>query len=246
MIAATRLGGSGERLLVVGPSLGTSVEALWERTAALLGDVEVIGWDLPGHGRSPAATAPFTVADLAGAVAEQGSRAGGRPVWYAGVSIGGAVGFQLAARPTPFAGVVAIAAAPRIGTAGAWHERAALVRRSGTAALVPGAAGRWFAPGFAGREPAVAASLLRGLAGVDAESYALACEALAAFDLRGGAAVVPLAVLPGEFDVVVPPSAVAALHPAVLAGCGHLPPVERPAETAAAIRRAMRLDGGTT
>ncbi|GGM67298.1 alpha/beta fold hydrolase [Dactylosporangium sucinum] len=254
MITTTRFGGSGADLLVLGPSLGTSVEALWGRAAALLAaDVEVIGWDLPGHGRSPAAGTPFTVADLADAITglARGWAGAGRRIWYAGVSLGGSVGFQLATRPTPFAGVAAIASAPRIGTSDAWHERAALVRRAGTAALVAGAAERWFAPGFTGREPGVATALLRALTDTDPESYALACEALAAFDLRGREPAVPLAVLPGELDVVVPPSAVADLHPTVLAGCGHLPPAERPAATTDALRRAMHLprrlgnEGGT-
>ena len=58
----TRLGGSPDspRLLVVGPSLGTSVEALWDRAAGHL-DAEVVGWDLPGHGRSAPATAYFSL-----------------------------------------------------------------------------------------------------------------------------------------------------------------------------------------
>ena len=56
-------------LLVVGPSLGTTVETLWSACASELANAyDVVGWDLPGHGRSPAATVPFSVADLAAAV----------------------------------------------------------------------------------------------------------------------------------------------------------------------------------
>jgi pimeloyl-ACP methyl ester carboxylesterase len=60
-------------LLVLGPSLGTSVSALWSDAAGLLiGDVDVVGWDLPGHGTSPPPGAEdlagLTVGDLASAV----------------------------------------------------------------------------------------------------------------------------------------------------------------------------------
>src|SRR5262245_44113221 len=54
-LAFTRLAGEPGRgdLLVVGPSLGTSVDVLWQAAADLLGErFEVVGWDLPGHGRS--------------------------------------------------------------------------------------------------------------------------------------------------------------------------------------------------
>jgi pimeloyl-ACP methyl ester carboxylesterase len=80
-------------LLVVGPSLGTST-VLWNRTATLLGnDFDVVAWDLPGHGVSPAATEAFDVAALADAVVDLiDSIAPGESFHYAGVSLGGAVG----------------------------------------------------------------------------------------------------------------------------------------------------------
>ncbi|MFE4540326.1 alpha/beta fold hydrolase [Streptomyces scopuliridis] len=243
----TRLAGSPGRgaPLVVGPSLGTSVAALWGTTATLLsGHFDVIGWDLPGHGRSAPATAPFTVGGLAAAVRRgtAGLWDGDRRAWYAGVSLGGAVALELALTPGVFDRVVCIAAAARIGDTAAWHERADLVRRDGTSALVPGSRRRWFAPGFTERDPDTAERLVRSLIETDRESYALACEALAAFDLRGQLhrSVVPLLVAPGEHDVVVPPSPAArtaAIAPGaalrVLDGCGHLPPAERPAAVAA-------------
>jgi len=226
----TRLaGGPGaERILMVGPSLGTAVSALWGRCAALLGHrFEVIGWDLPGHGRSPAATGAFGIADLADAVRLRSiAVAKGRSTAYASVSLGGAVGFALATEPGPFVGVAAIASAPRIGDPAAWHERAELVRRAGTPVMVAGSATRWFAPGFTDREPDTAGALLTSLSEADRASYAWACEALADFDAREQVAwaAVPLLVALGEHDPVVPPGA----GSRVLAGCGHLPPAEDP------------------
>jgi pimeloyl-ACP methyl ester carboxylesterase len=238
-LTATPLAGSSQAadVLIVGPSLGTSVEALWSRCAAML-PFEVVGWDLPGHGRSRPAAEAFSVPDLADAVRHlaQGV-AGGRDTWYAGVSLGGAVGLELALDPGPFGAVAVLASAPKIGDAAAWRERADLVRRAGTEVMVEGSALRWFAPGFTDREPAVAAALLTSLSGTQRESYALACEALASFDLRDriGGTQVPLLVAAGQHDPVVPPGqarSVASDAFVVISGCSHLPPAEDPAAVA--------------
>ena len=250
LLTTTRLaGGPGDpRLLVVGPSLGTSVGQLWGACAAQLAGYEVVGWDLPGHGRSPATVEPFLVADLASAVRRLVPSLGaeGRPTSYAGVSLGGAVGLRLGLDPGPFDRVTVVASRARIGEPPAWVERAALVRRAGTAALVESAPARWFAPGFVEAQPQVAGLLLATLADVDAESYALCCEALAALDLRADLprVRVPVQLVAGAHDVVVPPSQAAedvASLPAgglvVLEGCAHLPPVEDPRATASVLTR---------
>lgn len=247
----TRLGGSPDstRLLVVGPSLGTSVEALWDRAAALL-DAELVGWDLPGHGRSAPATAPFSVADLADAVRGRAEElAAGRPASYAGVSLGGAVALQLAVEPGVLDHVVCIASAAKVGEPAMWAERAALVRRAGTPVMVEPSAQRWFAAGFVEREPSVANRLLLALSDTDRESYALACEALAGFDLRDGLDRVRarLVVAPGELDVVVPrelaeqTAAAAGAELVVLPACGHLPPAENPGAVAALLSDAWEV-----
>jgi pimeloyl-ACP methyl ester carboxylesterase len=233
-------GGPGaERVLVVGPSLGTGVADLWARCAALLPATwQVVGWDLPGHGAGEPATTAFTVEGLAAAVRDRATGiAAGRPVSYAGVSFGGAVGLAIAVDPGPFDAVVTLAAAPKIGTAEGWHERAAYVRKAGTAAMVEGSAARWFAPGFLDRDPATGSALLLALQHVDDESYALACEALAAFDVRDrlSFAPVPLLVAGGEHDVVVTPDQVAVVVP----GVAHQPTVEDPAATAALVREFL-------
>ncbi len=264
VLAVTRLAGTAgdAALLVVGPSLGTAVAALWEDCAARVGGTDpaaappgggsgtghpggyqVIGWDLPGHGASPPATASFTVAELAAAVqAVATAAAAGRPACYAGVSLGGTVAYAIAPEPGPFLAAAAIASASSIGDPPQWKDRAETVRKAGTAAIVPASAGRWFAPGFTERDPGTAGRLLQTLADADDESYALACEALAGFDRRRdlGRMRIPFLLGPGEHDGVVPPARTrqdAAAMPGsqleVFAGCGHLPPAEDPAAVAA-------------
>jgi pimeloyl-ACP methyl ester carboxylesterase len=245
VLAATRLAGTATNgnLLVVGPSLGTAVETLWETCAAqLAGQFEVVGWDLPGHGASPPTAERFTVIELAEVVrALASAAAGGRAVLYAGVSLGGAVAFEIGLKPGPFQAVAAIASASRIGEPPLWRERAETVRSAGTPVLEASASVRWFGPGFAERDGVTPKRLLRTLSGADDESYSLACEALAGFDRRPDLARITLPFLlgPGEQDGVVPPAraqedadAIAGSRLQTFADCGHLPPAEAPAAVA--------------
>ncbi len=97
-----------------------------------------------------------------------------------------------------------------IGDPEQWRDRAATVRESGTESMVDGAAERWFAAGFADREPSVAAALLDALRDTDAESYAHVCEALATFDVtdRLPEITTPVLAIAGAEDIPTPPEAV--------------------------------------
>ena len=250
-LAAVRLAGTAADrvLLVVGPSLGTAVGTLWGPCATQLTGFEVVGWDLPGHGLSRPATGGFTVEDLAASVrALANAAAAGRPAYYAGVSLGGAVAFELGLAAGPFRAVAAVAAASRIGEASSWRERAELVRKAGPQVMVAGSAQRWFAPGFLERDGDTAGRLLQTLSDTDAESYSLACEALAEFDRRADLdrITVPFLLGPGEHDGVVPPArarqdadAIAGSRLQVFAGCGHLPPAESPSAVAQALTELL-------
>jgi len=245
--ATSPRGADGRPLLVLGPSLGTST-ILWEEAAALLEkDFRVVAWDLPGHGLSPAATAPFTVGELADGVAAVLDELGADRVYYAGDSLGGATGLELARRhPSRVIALADICSSARFGTAEGWRERAAQSRTQGTASLVVSSAQRWFAPGSIERHPEISGRLLHALRDADDESYALCCEALAAFDARPwlGELAVPVQVLWGEHDVVVSRDAALEIADGVQHGAftaiedaGHLAPAEQPEAVAAALVR---------
>ncbi|MFN3707432.1 alpha/beta fold hydrolase [Microcella sp.] len=239
------VGPDGAPLVVLGPSLGTST-VLWETVTPLLTPrFRVTAWDLPGHGASPAASDAFTVADLADAVADAASALGATRILYAGVSLGGATGLELLLRhPDRVAAAAIVASGAQLGDPAAWHERAAVVRAQSTSVLVSASAGRWFAPGSVEREPVIAGRLLHALQDADDHSYALCCEALAAYDVRDRLAEisVPVLALWGEHDQVAPEQKAVEIASGVrigraqrLAGVAHLPPAEDPAATAAAL-----------
>ncbi|HEX4444006.1 MAG TPA: 4-carboxymuconolactone decarboxylase [Galbitalea sp.] len=234
------------RLIVLGPSLGTTSE-IWDVVAGRLAETyRVLRFDLPGHGFSPAATSSFTVSDLATAVLDLVDSVGGGSFYYAGDSLGGAIGLTLAAEhPDRVLALIAFAAGATFGTPDGWTARAKQVRASGTASVVALSAGRWFAPGYLDRDPGPGAAALDHLLVVDDESYALCCDALADYDLTEAAwsIRVPTLCVAGEFDVASPPSEVKALahlipsaRYLVIPGAGHLPVTETPAEAEQAIR----------
>jgi 3-oxoadipate enol-lactonase/4-carboxymuconolactone decarboxylase len=253
-ITAVRLGGSPALpLLVLGPSLGTSARTLWSRAATHLADrFEIVAWDLPGHGSNSIVAHPFTMAELATGVlamlddmlAERG--AVDTSFVYAGDSVGGAVGLHLLlAAPRRVQSAVLLCTGAVIGEPDAWHERAATVRASGTAAVVSGSADRWFAPGFLQREPETGGALLHALRDADREGYAQVCEALAGHDVRErlGAIGAPVLAVAGRADVPTPPASLQEIADGVRNGrlvviddVAHLAPAEAPAEVARLIR----------
>jgi 3-oxoadipate enol-lactonase len=248
-------------LLVLGPSLGTSVSALWQDVVPLLPDVDVVGWDLPGHGSAPAPDradlAGLTVSDLARAVLDvvdraQGERGDvGAPFWYAGVSVGGAVGLQLLLdAPDRLHGAALICTAARFGEPEPWLERAALVEAAGTPTQVVGSTERWFGPGFVEREPDVVLRLLATLQTADRFGYGAVCRALATYDVRSRLAPSPVPVLTiaGEHDAPAPPAAleeiargVGAVRAEVLDGVAHLAPAETPDRVAELLRELVTV-----
>jgi pimeloyl-ACP methyl ester carboxylesterase len=137
------VGPDGAPLLVLGPSLGTST-ILWENALpALATRYRVAAWDLPRHGAAPAANAPFTVAELADAVAAavrslspvDGSESA--KILHAGVSLGRATGLELGLRhPDLVAALAIVALGAQLGDPVAWHERATTVRAQSTSALL--------------------------------------------------------------------------------------------------------------
>ena len=181
---------------------------------------------------SPTATG-FTLADLAGELLDL---LPGRFA-YAGVSVGGAVGLELAlAAPDRVRAAALVCTGALIGTPEAWHERADLVEREGTGAVAAGSAARWFAPGFAD-----GTALLEALLTVDPVGYAAVCRALAGYDVRNRLAevVVPLLAVAGAEDLATPVETLAEIangvpdaELVVVDGVAHLPTVEAPARVA--------------
>ena len=254
-LTLVRLTGAADRaerpLLVLGPSLGTSATTLWTACAAagLTDHFDVVGWDLPGHGHNHAVPdEPVTVADLAAGVIrvldevqeQRGDLHG--PFFYAGDSVGGAVGLQLLLdHPARVTAAAIVCSGAKIGDADSWNDRIAAVRASGTPSLVSGSAQRWFAPGFLERSPELGSALLHALSDASDLGYSRVCEALAGFDVRDrlGEITRPVLAIAGAHDAAAPVEGMQLVADTVQDGrlvvlddVAHLAPAEAPAEVA--------------
>jgi pimeloyl-ACP methyl ester carboxylesterase len=111
--------------------------------------------------------------------------------------------------------------------------------------VIIGSAQRWFAPDSIARRPDISGRLLHALQDADDESYALCCEALAAFDVRDrlGEITRPVLAVWGDHDGVTPESSAREIadgvpngHAIGIPDAAHLPPADDPAATAAVLR----------
>ncbi|MFE1177281.1 3-oxoadipate enol-lactonase [Streptomyces sp. NPDC058773] len=232
-------------VLILGPSLGTSL-AVWDaQLPALARHFRVIRWDLPGHGGSPAdlLRPGATVDDLAGLVRALADHLGVARFAYAGVSLGGAVGAHLAVHhPERVEALALVCSSARFGEPTGWQRRAALVRAQGTEALAGTAAERWFTPGFGN---AATAALVAGFRATDPAGYAACCDALAGYDLRAELPRItaPTLVIAGRDDPATPPAHARELADGItgstlleLPAASHLALVEQPHAVLAALR----------
>jgi 3-oxoadipate enol-lactonase len=226
-------------VLVLGPSLGTDVGLFDAQVAAFADGHRVIRYDLRGHGRSEVVPGPCTVADLADDVLAVLDRLGVERFSYAGVSIGGAIGQQLALTvPQRVEKLALMATAAQFADPPSWAVRAEQVRAEGTAFLVPSRTGTWFTEEFAEREAAEAERLLAMLRATPAEGYAACCEAIGTFDVRErlGEIRTPTLVIAGAQDPATPVDMVRRIADGipgarfvVVPGAGHLPNATHPA-----------------
>ncbi|MFF3888668.1 alpha/beta fold hydrolase [Streptomyces sp. NPDC001914] len=225
-------------VLILGPSLGTTWH-MWDRQIPELSKSwRIFRFDLPGHGGAPAHPAG-SVAELAGRLLATLDRLGIQRFGYAGCAFGGAIGLELALRcPERMASLALIAASPRFGTADEFRQRGVIVRSNGLDPIARTSPERWFTSGFAAAQPAITEWAVQMVRTTDPGCYIAACEALAAFDVRGelGMVGVPTLVLAGSDDEVTGPAEARTLvagipdaRLAVVPGASHLVPVEQPA-----------------
>jgi 3-oxoadipate enol-lactonase len=190
-------------VLVFGPSLGTDTGLFDPQVAEFSRTHRVIRYDLRGHGGSEVVPGPCTIADLADDVLALLDRLGVQRFSYAGVSIGGAIGLQLALTvPDRLEKLAILASAAQFADPPSYTARAGQVREQGTEILVPSRTGTWFTAEWAEKEPAAAERLLGMLRATPAEGYAACCEAIGQFDVRDrlGENSVPTLALAGEED----------------------------------------------
>jgi 3-oxoadipate enol-lactonase len=180
-------------------SLG-STPAIWDAQLPVLDGRRVVRVAYPGHDGAPLEE----VSDLATLARRVLDEVGDGSFSFVGLSLGGAVGMQLAlTAPERLERLVLACTSARFGDPAQWRERATIVRARGMAAVVDAVLARWFTPAFE-RVDTYRAMLL----GIDPEGYARCCEALALWDGRGrlGGLQLPVLAIAGSADPSTPPA----------------------------------------
>lgn len=229
--------------------------ATWShQVESLCTHARVIAPDLPGFGDTPAGQGPFDMGRYAGACAELLEHLGvAMPVIVVGHSMGGYVALELFRRhPERVAGMMLVST--RAGADGpparaARDAAAEDVRRQGVGVLVNNMLPKLLATSTAQAHPARVEAVR---ASIEAASREGAVGALAAMRDRPdstatlGAIRVPVSIVHGTDDALIPPSEAEAMHAALrdselvlLEGVAHLPQMEQPGEFDAAVVRLL-------
>jgi 3-oxoadipate enol-lactonase len=178
----------------------------WDFAAPLASEFRLLSFDLPGHGETPAPSESYDIDDLAVLCADLMSGQGVSRVHVAGISLGGLIAQRLAAaHPELVDRLVLIDTTPRYTDElrRMWAVRAKGAREQGVRSLIDGLLPIWFTPEAIAADAPGVRYVRETLARCSGEGYALACEALAAADLRQDAKCIdaPTLVVCGEEDI---------------------------------------------
>jgi 3-oxoadipate enol-lactonase len=197
--------GSGGALVLL-HCLGVD-HRLWDIAAAGLDQhFTLVSCDFPGHGATPLPAGAYGIADLSAQLGAALTQAGIARAHVAGISLGGLVAQHFAATsPERVEKLVLIDTTPRYTDESRqmWAERAQAARSKGVAALVDGLLRIWFTDAAIAADPPAVRYVRDTLQRCSGEGYALACEALAAAELRPLAPKIaaPTLVVCGDQDI---------------------------------------------
>ena len=196
--------GSG-RCLVLLHCLGVD-RHFWDFVAPLSRELMLVSYDLPGHGETPVPNGPYNIEDLAAQLAGLLKRDGIARAHIVGISLGGLIAQSFAAtHPQTVDRLVLIDTTARYTEElrAMWAVRAAGAREDGVASLIDGLLKIWFTPQSIADDTAAVRYVRSALQRSPGEGYALACEALAAADLRplAGKIAAPTLIVCGDDDI---------------------------------------------
>ena len=229
--------GAGDAVIMV-HGLGGTGNSWYPQVGPLARFFRVVRLDLEGSGRSPA-TGDLSIASFAADVIAVMDELDISTAHLCGHSMGTIVCQHIAAeRPERVKSLALLGplAEPPEPARQAIRDRAGVARKNGMVPIADTLVEVAISAETRAHHPASAAFVREILMRQDAEGYARTCEALAAATSADlGSIRCPTILITGDEDGVSPPPAVKALsgrikgsRVAVLPGCGHWTPIEKP------------------
>lgn len=239
------------RPMVFSNALGTDFR-LWDKMIPLLPKgLRLIRHDTRGHGLSSCPPGPYGMGALIRDAERFLDALGVRDCVFVGLSMGGMIAQGLAVkRLDQVRALVLSNTAAKIGTPQIWAERIAAVQGGGIEAIADATMGRWFSAPF--RAGAECAAWRNMLVRQPLEGYLGCAHAVAGTDLitPTSGLTLPTLAIAGSEDGATPPDLVRETAELIrgsrfelIRGAGHLPPVEKPAEYAQALRSFLASIG---
>ena len=231
--------GDGDAVVMV-HGLGGTGNSWYPQVGPLARFFRVVRLDLEGSGRSPA-TGALSIASFAADVTAAMDELDIPTAHLCGHSMGTIVCQHIAAEHPERVKSLALLgplAEPPEPARQAIRDRAAVARKNGMVPIADTLVEVAISAETRSHQPAAAAFVREILMRQDAEGYARTCEALADAKSADLASIrCPTLLVTGDEDGVSPPPAVKALSSrisgsrvAVLPGCGHWTPIEKPTQ----------------
>ncbi len=203
-------------------------------------EIGALRFDLRGHGLSDLGAPPRRIDDHARDVEALMENFGLERATICGVSVGGAIALALSERaPARVERLMLCCTGAKIGTEQSWNQRIAEVESDGVASIAEAVLRRWFPPDLYAAGGGAVALARNMISRTPVAGYIATCVALRDSDLSDAARAVraPALCVAGEMDGSTPPELVKALDALLpgsryreIAGAGHLPCLQKPAE----------------
>lgn len=234
--------------IVLAHALGLD-HTMWDDLALRLAAAghPVLRYDHRGQGGSALGAGPGSMDALVDDAARVLTEWGAGPVVFIGLSMGGMVGMELAARhpqQVRALGVANSTARLASGADAVWRERMAAVRAGGVEALADATMERFFTAAWRKSRPTEVARWREVLTRTDPAGYLAACEAVMGLDAERALSAIacPVLVIAGAHDTGTTPQmsdAIAAGLPGgarrITLDAAHLSALEQPDAFAAAV-----------
>ena len=201
--------GTDRPVLVLSNSLGTDLSMWKPQVLSLASKYRLLRYDTRGHGDSPAASTPYTMAQLGQDVIGLMDSLQISKASFCGLSMGGMIGIYIGINSPErienliLANTNAYTAQPEF-----WQKRIdTLLNDGGIPTIVDGVMARFFSPEFTSASPAVVAQVKAGMLATPLQGYVACCAAIRDMDFREGLSRIqaPTLVIAGRKDLASPP-----------------------------------------